>query len=451
MSTINNTEIYSLGSAVEVLKEKIQSVPESHAFARIEIEIEPVDLLAWISQQKSWTKIFWEGRDDQFRVAAIGYADMIKDDNKTPREIVERISRVLKDAPESMRYYGGFAFDPENIHSIWKKFGRNYFILPQFEIISSSNKTILACNIHTNSNISQILKELNEIIINYGPLYTRIPEPDCRLDMPDKKEWQQTLQKNIDAFDEGEGAYEKVVLARKTSFIFHPTLNPYAIISRLKNLTSNCFLFGIQINDELAFIGASPERLYKRVGNNIQTEAIAGTRPRGATPEEDKKLQDELKNSPKDAKEHQLVVDMIQNTLEPLCTNLNIEQGTEVLPSRRGHHLVTGFQGQLSGGTDDGALIQALHPTPAVAGCPTELALKTIREDESFSRGWYCGPVGYIGKDCAEFVVAIRSGLVHNNVLHLFSGAGIVKGSDPDEEWEEIENKIGCYLKLFES
>lgn len=93
--------------------------------------------------------------------------------------------------------------------------------------------------------------------------------------------------------------------------------------------------------------------------------------------------------------------------------------------------------------------MRALHPTPAVGGCPTEPALTAIRELEHFDRGWYAGPVGWIGSHGAEFAVALRCGLVRNSALSLYSGAGIVDGSEPEDEWAEIEQKIDDFVKVF--
>ena len=93
-------------------------------------------------------------------------------------------------------------------------------------------------------------------------------------------------------------------------------------------------------------------------------------------------------------------------------------------------------------------MLRALHPTPAVGGYPKEGALEEIRSAEPFDRGWYAGPVGWIGAD-AEFAVGIRSGLVRGNRLALFSGAGIVEGSVPEAEWAEIEQKISDFTGMF--
>ena len=82
---------------------------------------------------------------------------------------------------------------------------------------------------------------------------------------------------------------------------------------------------------------------------------------------------------------------------------------------------------------------------------PIQKAVAAIRRLESFKRGWYCGPIGYFGFDCAEFAVGIRSGLIHDKKLFLFAGAGIVADSQPEAEWEEIETKIGNFIEIFQN
>jgi len=112
-------------------------------------------------------------------------------------------------------------------------------------------------------------------------------------------------------------------------------------------------------------------------------------------------------------------------------------------------HLKASLNGRLKPGVSDSDLLVSLHPTPAVGGYPTDRAVDEIFSLALFDRGWYASPTGWIGADAAEFCVAIRSGLIDRNRLALFSGAGIVAGSRPEREWDEIENKIGSFLSLI--
>ena len=114
-----------------------------------------------------------------------------------------------------------------------------------------------------------------------------------------------------------------------------------------------------------------------------------------------------------------------------------------------GRHLRSGVRGTLREGVTDAEVLLALHPTPAVGGYPRQEALEVVRALESFDRGWYAGAVGSIGAEGSELAVGIRSGLVSGNRLALFSGAGIVAGSVPEDEWAEIEQKIGDFVRVF--
>jgi menaquinone-specific isochorismate synthase len=116
----------------------------------------------------------------------------------------------------------------------------------------------------------------------------------------------------------------------------------------------------------------------------------------------------------------------------------------------RGRHLRSQFEGHLRDDVSTLDVLRTLHPTPAIGGVPTEAAVQAIRTQEPFARGWYAGPVGWIGPDAAEFAVAIRSGLVRDSSLALYSGAGIVDGSVPEAEWDEIEQKISDFAAVLD-
>ena len=199
----------------------------------------------------------------------------------------------------------------------------------------------------------------------------------------------------------------------------------------------------------VAFLGASPERLFNREGNVIVSEAVAGTRPRGLSSEDDEGLREDLLHSAKDLSEHTYVRNGIGEALAPLCEELEIDGDIAEMKLARGRHLRSRVRGILKDGVTDAGLLEALHPTPAVGGYPRDGALAEIRDLEPFDRGLYAGPVGWIGAEASDFAVGIRSGLVRGRTLDLYSGAGIVDGSVPDEEWAEIENKISDFTGMF--
>jgi menaquinone-specific isochorismate synthase len=205
----------------------------------------------------------------------------------------------------------------------------------------------------------------------------------------------------------------------------------------------------MQPADDTAFLSATPERLYRRRNHHIVGEALAGTRPRGKTPEDDLRLGEKLLTSQKEAREHAFVADSVRTALSDLCRSLSADDHRSLVKLPRVQHMVTRFEGELRPGIGDGHLLTRLHPTAAVGGYPANLARSRLRRLETFDRGWYAGPIGWIGVDEAEFAVGIRSGLVQGDTLRLFSGAGIVEGSHPDREWDEIEDKIGTFLNII--
>ena len=258
-----------------------------------------------------------------------------------------------------------------------------------------------------------------------------------REDQPDQELWQKDVDHIL-----ADTSVEKVVLARKTSLHFKQAPDPWVMLRQLKAVTPNSYHFAFQFK-KTVFLGASPERLYRRYQRSIESEALAGTMPKSTDPQV-------LQNSDKNKHEHGLVVDAINASFKEFCTHFECEKRPGILTLPNGHHLITKFQGQLKDGVNDEDILQFLHPTPALGGTPRKEAMDMIRKLEGFSRGWYGAPIGYVGLDWAEFVVGIRSGLVRGKNLSVFAGAGIVKGSQASSEWDEVENKISNFIKIIQ-
>lgn len=148
--------------------------------------------------------------------------------------------------------------------------------------------------------------------------------------------------------------------------------------------------------------------------------------------------------------ENQYVVDDIVDRLTPFTDEIELQNNAKLIRLRKVQHLKREIHARLKKGINGVQLLAALQPTAAVAGLPREEAINYIQENEPFSRGWYSGSMGYISHQKAEFCVAIRSALVSGDELHLFSGAGIVKGSQADVEWLELDKKMATLLSLLE-
>ena len=127
-----------------------------------------------------------------------------------------------------------------------------------------------------------------------------------------------------------------------------------------------------------------------------------------------------------------------------LCSETQTGMAEKVLKLDKVQHLVTRFWGTPRNGISPFESLLTLHPTPAVGTHPPE-ASGLIDELEPFERGWYAGPIGWMNQTAAEFVIAIRSALINHNELHVFAGAGIVEQSDPEREWQEIDDKMANF------
>jgi menaquinone-specific isochorismate synthase len=421
---------------------------------RCKVEVENVAAMQWLACQSIPIKTYWANRNQEFKMAGLGVAHEISGQRTPDLAALFKDLRTLLDPQHpDLRYYGGFQFNKGSKPSQeWKSFGAYRFIIPQFELHRSETGTFLICNFlqdpGSHDPPEDLLKQLEEVQFELTLSDWEERTILHRRDIPDRAEWQASLNTALEEMTSGK--YEKVVLARKATLTFNDPVDPVAYLLRLRRMTEETFNFYFQADEGHAFLGATPERLFKRQGRILHTEAIAGTRPRGLTTRDDERYAKALLNSEKEIREHSIVVDMIRNVLERYCHNLVIDDEVQITRLSHVQHLCKHFQGKLNPETSDADLINALHPTPAMGGYPTDLALEAIDELEPFNRGWYAAPIGFVGHDHTEFVVAIRSALIEKERVSLYSGAGIVLGSDPAEEWQEIEDKISKFLKALD-
>ncbi|MBI5149615.1 MAG: isochorismate synthase [Candidatus Omnitrophica bacterium] len=459
ITLFRTSQIYALDQIKNVLAAHIRSLPGRILpvglplkILRYEFPCEPIDILTWLHNQHVAHKIYWSGRANDFEIGGIGVADIIEGKGSVDHaEVFAHMEdRLAADNP-NLRYYGGMNFDGPVTDINWQSFGSYRFVVPRFELLKTNGQTILSFNIAfkdvDKDNVAAIVKELDTIDFSPATTYRRPPKVLRRADFPDRKGWETAFARIKTAG--GKFKYDKIVLARKSVFDFDVYIDPSALLKHLKDKTPQCFHFCFQTGKTTAFLGASPERLYKRVGDGIETEAVAGTSARGATSAEDAVFEKELLNSSKNALEHRYVVDAIREALGELCTDVRADAKARLVKLEGGQHLVTQFQGTSRDKIFDDRIITRLHPTPAVAGCPKEEVLRAIKEIEPFDRGWYAGPVGCVGYEQSEFAVAIRCALVNHDKLSLYAGAGIVEGSTPEGEWREIETKIGNFIEVF--
>ncbi len=252
--------------------------------------------------------------------------------------------------------------------------------------------------------------------------------------------WEEMVHRALQAIARGELA--KVVLARYQEYVREAPFDPWLTLVRLCRMYPSTTCFLMEPRPGLAFVGATPELLVRLSGKRVTTMALAGSAPRGATPQEDRHRARSLLHSAKNRREHAWVLQALVQALRPWTQDLRFPSRPRLRTLPNVHHLETPVQARLVRGTwwD---LVRALHPTPALGGWPRQPALAFLRREEPFDRGWYGGVVGVVTLEGdGEAYVAIRSALVLGQRARLFAGAGIVSGSHPAQEWEETELKL---------
>ena len=432
--------------AVRVLVRAFGRAPTRGTVVRAEVPVSPVDALTWLQAQPYPERVYWHGREADEVVAGVGVAEIVEADSLAALEAV--LGPRLSALPAAARYFGGARFAPDGpIADEWKAFGRVRFVLPRVELRVTNGGAMLAAHMLPGRDDPRaVAAELDQLAWPTWTPAEALPIPIARTDAPDAEGWSAAVTWALNAFRTT--PLGKVVLARLTRFTFEEALDPYALLRQLEATTPACYhaLVGV---GEATFLSATPERLLRVEGSRFDTEAVAGTRPRAVEAAGDRRLLDELLASEKDHREHAFVRNALVTALDPLADTLDAGTEPSALTLAHGRHLRTGLRGRLRPGTSPLAVLRALHPTPAVGGTPREEALAALGHLEPFDRGLYAGPIGWVGPNAAEFAVGIRSGLVHEQTLDLYSGAGIVAGSEPEAEWAEIEHKIGGFARVL--
>ncbi len=200
-------------------------------------------------------------------------------------------------------------------------------------------------------------------------------------------------------------------------------------------------------------LSCSPERFLQVNDRIVETRPIKGTRPRSPRPEEDDRLAQELKHSPKDRAENIMIVDLLRNDLGKVCApgTVRVPGLFEIESFATVHHLVSTVTGELGEGSDSLSLLRACFPGGSITGAPKLRAMEIIEELEPHRRGVYCGSIGYVSFDgTMDTNIAIRT-LVHSNdSLRFWAGGGIVADSELEAEYQETFDKVAAMLKLLD-
>jgi len=228
--------------------------------------------------------------------------------------------------------------------------------------------------------------------------------------------------------------------------------DPFALYRSLRVLNPSPYMFYLNFG-EFALVGASPELMVKKVGGEATVRPIAGTRPRGATPEEDRHLERELRADEKERAEHVMLVDLGRNDLGRVCAPGTVKVADFMNVDRYSHvmHLVSTVTGQLKPGTTAFDLVRATFPAGTVSGAPKIRAMEIIEELEPVRRGPYSGLVGYFDySGNFDSAITIRTVLAKEGRAYIQTGAGIVADSVAEREYQECKHKARALVRAVE-
>ncbi|WP_446027714.1 isochorismate synthase MenF [Lelliottia amnigena] len=428
--------MHSISIALERLGDFLQQdIPVTPGLRHFDVSFplnDAFDPLAWLGAQIAYPQFYWQQRSGDEEMAALGVAEFFS--------TLSAARQFLSDCHVSpdTRICGLNAFTP----------GQSHLFLPRLLWLRTGGAATLRLTLSSEESLQddarcalEFLQQLQAI----RPITTLSSHIVRETHLPARPEWLSLVSQATDAIARGE--FEKVVLARATDLQFDQRVTAIALMAASRRINHNCYHFCMMFDAQNAFMGSSPERLWRRRGKRLRTEALAGTVASHADDAQSHRLGEWLLNDDKNQRENMLVV-------EDICQRLQHHtQALEVLPAqivrlRKVQHLRRCIWTELKT-ADDEQCLHLLQPTAAVAGLPRDPARAFILRKEPFEREWYAGSAGYLSPEQSEFCVTLRCARVSDTAVRLYAGAGIVSGSVPEEEWQEIENKAAGLRTLL--
>jgi len=365
---------------------------------------------------------FWEQPAEQNALIGVGAATTIETNGITCFTTSASAWRTLMSdavvtyAPATVHtpgsgpvLFGGFAFDPLSPRThLWANFPAGLLILPRLLLSYTDTYVTLTINrmIQASDDIEQCAQEIEASVRHLQAATEQVPPAILEeetynrisvLEIQPSAEWMEKVANIVHMIQSS--AFEKVVLARDIQVMLNDPPEAFDISTTLRRLRESyptAYVFAIQRGDRF-FVGATPERLVQAQDGQIHTMALAGSARRGETEAEDAQIGEELLQSEKNNSEHAIVVAMVQQALQNHCTNVHVSTVPQLLKLKNVQHLKTPIAGELIPGRCILDVMADLHPTPAVGGFPRQEALEAIRSIEKLDRGWYAGPLGWIG------------------------------------------------------
>lgn len=413
----------------------------------------PADRISFVGVGRAWS-VGPEG-SDRFRVAEAAWQALLAGGRLSVAAMGRPSAEgATTDGAGGPVLLGGLGFTGRtpDADDPWGPFGPSSLVLPALLLAATPDGAWLTGSLLSPAEagagdrlegvFERLAARARDLTPNAGGITARPVSAPLRIvhEQPDAQGWDHLV--GLFAGAVGRGRLDKVVLARRVDITSPLEFDVPNALRRLAMSAPESTIYAFR-RGARTFLGATPERLVRTEGRRFWSAAIAGTVARGEDAAADAALAAEVLASEKEREEHGVVVATLREQLAPITSELRISDTPRVLALRHVQHLVSDVEGTLHERVGLLQLAERLHPTPAVGGEPRDLALALIDEHEGFDRGWYAGPIGWLGADGdGELSVALRCGIVERTKATLFAGCGIVADSDPGREWDESTIKL---------
>ena len=287
--------------------------------------------------------------------------------------------------------------------------------------------------------LDQLVEQISSLSVNHSAAVgNRVRESDFRSSFS-REDFEDAVEQCKEYIRSGD--IFQVVLSQRLSIPFDA--EPITMYRALRTVNPSPYMYFLDL-DDFQIVGSSPEILARLEDGEVTVRPIAGTRRRGRSEEEDKRLEQELISDPKELAEHLMLVDLGRNDVGRIATTGSVKLTSKMQVERYSHvmHIVSNVTGELQDDLDAIDVLRATFPAGTVSGAPKVRAMEIISELEPERRGIYAGAVGYIGwNGNMDTAIAIRTAIIADGQLHIQAGAGIVADSIPANEWQETMNK----------
>ncbi|MDQ8179816.1 isochorismate synthase [Pelagicoccus sp. SDUM812005] len=421
--------------------------------------LDPLAVLESIYEERQ-QHFYIERRRDDLAIAgaeaAVSYSPAGSERFASVKDwIAETLDNAIAVGDANLPFFGphffcGFTFFDEVEHGT--PFPASSVFVPRWQVVSSKGRCVAIANatIAAGDDIEAVAKRIwnaNTKFRTFDYTEEEARSKGERLKVLETREcggenaFQESVGRALERIEAGE--FQKIVLARALDLKADQAFHPLEILNTLRERYEDCYAFSIANGLGQSFIGASPERLVSVSQGRVNVDVLAGTAPRGKTASEDARFGAGLLESEKDRREHKIVHESVCRRLQSLGLQAEGACNPVLKKLQNVQHLFVDVEAELPAGIHLLDLVAELHPTPAVGGMPREAAVPRIKDHESFDRGLYAGPIGWLNaKGEGEFLVGIRSALVDGDTARLYAGVGVVEGSVPEREHLETNLKF---------